>query len=295
MKYFIKSACIAGTIAFTSVVQADLNGDAEQIFTEAQAAYSQFFPSNQPTEMLSEWLYRYYPSSKIYLGVNTTESAVYLLGGAFGDVPFLVGEIDIVLALLKEELSQSVLEAKAKLPACDVNQAPEGIFYEQNGNNVSVSTQGQCIEIPQNSNLCNAVPETNDSGKAIETGLHVLTQNKLRDMNFSGLNFNIPGMPNPLDAMGENMANTRFCIVNAPSQLAEYQVNTDVCFDVTNQFSAMTASGMVAVSPPVTIQFKSDAVSTIVSDCFATDALSVTDLVTKQVWVKGSGGFVEVK
>lgn len=75
-----------------------LADDAEDIFEWAEKAYSQFFSSERNTDVFDPWLYRYYPSTNVYLGVNNNDASVYVLGGVFGNQPV---RIDTVTAVLK--------------------------------------------------------------------------------------------------------------------------------------------------------------------------------------------------
>lgn len=82
----------------------------ESIFNAAEINFSQFFPTKQPTLKFAPYLFRFYPSTNIYLGVNTTEQGVYLLGGSFGDTPLHVGTIYNIKALLTNMILDDVLQ-----------------------------------------------------------------------------------------------------------------------------------------------------------------------------------------
>ncbi len=86
IKQFILLSCtliLAGSINFAS---ADTVGDAEILFNWAEKNYSQYFPSHQVTQSSAPWLFRFYPETSIYAGVNTTDNGVYVLGGPWGSV-----------------------------------------------------------------------------------------------------------------------------------------------------------------------------------------------------------------
>lgn len=79
------------------------NGDAqdnETIFNWAEGEYSSYFyPSGQATASLDPWSFRFYPGSGIYLGINQADE-VYVMGGAFGDTPSMVGNVNQFLEII---------------------------------------------------------------------------------------------------------------------------------------------------------------------------------------------------
>ncbi len=86
IKQFILFSCtliFAGSIHCAS---ADTTGDTEILFNWAESNYSQYFPSHQTTSSVEPWLFRFYPETNIYLGVNTTDNGVYVLGGPWRNV-----------------------------------------------------------------------------------------------------------------------------------------------------------------------------------------------------------------
>ncbi len=74
--------------------------EAEAIMDAGEAQYPQYFPSHETTRWFDPYLYRFYPETGIYLGINEDEKAVYLLGGVFGDTLYRVGSVTEVKALL---------------------------------------------------------------------------------------------------------------------------------------------------------------------------------------------------
>jgi murein DD-endopeptidase MepM/ murein hydrolase activator NlpD len=71
----------------------------EQLLNFAEPSYPLLFPTHQPTLAYEKFLYRFYPTSGIYLGVavnvgsdsGLTEGGVYVMGGEFGNAPTFVG------------------------------------------------------------------------------------------------------------------------------------------------------------------------------------------------------------
>lgn len=70
-----------------------------QIFALAESKLAQFFPSGAITATLDQYVYRFYPSTKVYLAF--ANDAVFLLGGPFGEAVVNAGSISTVLASLE--------------------------------------------------------------------------------------------------------------------------------------------------------------------------------------------------
>ncbi|MFK7863732.1 MAG: hypothetical protein AB8B95_05835 [Pseudohongiellaceae bacterium] len=83
------------TTTSTPVATATIN----QIFTLAESKLSQFFPAGAITATLDQYVYRFYPSTKVYLAF--ANDAVFLLGGPFGEAVVNAGSISTVLASLE--------------------------------------------------------------------------------------------------------------------------------------------------------------------------------------------------
>ncbi len=65
----------------------------EEIFDWGERQYSEFFPNHKVTQFLDPWMYRFYPSTGIYLGEK--ENEIFVLGGPFGNIaPKFVGAVD---------------------------------------------------------------------------------------------------------------------------------------------------------------------------------------------------------
>ena len=80
---FFCTLILVGSINFAS---ADTASDTEILFNWAENNYPQYFPSHQTTQNIEPWLFRFYPKTTIYAGVNTTDNGVYVLGGPWGSV-----------------------------------------------------------------------------------------------------------------------------------------------------------------------------------------------------------------
>jgi hypothetical protein len=281
-------ACVA------QPVQADISSDTTQIFSLIVQLFPGEFTAGQPVLTFDTvWLYQV-GTSGIIVGVNQVTGEVYLLGGSVGSEPVLVGQSDAVVALLQNQASSTGSTGGIE-NVCNTNSMPSGYSYNQEGNIITVTTNGQCVVVPDNQNYCEAVPQVDAAGNPVATGLHVLTQTNIDSVSFSGLNYNIPGMANPLDSMAQSFANSGSCIINAPENFTNMTINTDICFDMTNQLGGLTSiPGVLTITPPVTTAFKGSSSINTVSDCFATGATSITDIVTKQTWILTNGSYVQI-
>jgi hypothetical protein len=168
---------------------------------------------------------------------------------------------------------------------CSSGATPAGLNYAQSGNTISVTTTG-CIPVPT-AGLCSA-----SSPQA--TGINVLSTNTTASTQLSGITFNIPGMPNPLDAAAATYAEITLCTQNAPSSLSRLNINYNICYDITSQIASslapLQASGMVTVSNPVTVAAQGRTTMRAVADCTASGADVISDAFTGKVWIKKSDG-----
>ncbi len=74
-------------------VQADTISDTETLLNWAESTYPELFPSHRSTQTLNSWIFRHYPETGIYAGVNTNDNGVYVLGGPWGDAPIYVDSL----------------------------------------------------------------------------------------------------------------------------------------------------------------------------------------------------------
>ena len=127
-----------------------------------------------------------------------------------------------------------------------------------------------------------------------QTGLNVLTNNTVLTLETSGITIDIPGTPNPIDEVANGFSQST-CIMNAPDEIVFQEINTDICIDMTDSFSLFSELPGISVTPPVTLMYSGTATATTVSDCFSTDAATVTDNFTGETWVRDAfGQFVQV-
>ena len=202
MKRLILSACtfiLLGNIHFAS---ADIASDTERLLNWAETTYPNLFPSHQATQNIEPWLYRYYPESQIYAGVNKNDNEVYVLGGNFGNTPT---RIDTLANLVSQ-----IPNSGGNIAACDTSNVPAGIVYSQSGDVVTVTTNGQCIPADLNTNICQVPQQTTASG------ISLLSNNTVTKSTIEGLTISIPGFPDPLNSITN--ANTKHCTINETAE-----------------------------------------------------------------------------
>ncbi|WP_297326089.1 hypothetical protein, partial [Nitrosomonas sp.] len=223
MKQLIMSVCTCLLLSNTHFAAADTASDTEILLNWAENTYPQYFPTHQVTQTIDPWIYRFYPETGIYAGVNKTDNNVYALGGPWGDTPTLIDTLPNLVALAGS--------GNSSIPACNTANAPAGMHYTQNGNVVNITTDG-CIPLPTSNNVCQAPQQT------AETGISVLTSSNVTSSAILGITIDIPNIPNPFESFANNFSNSKHCTVNVPAEGANLIINSDVCYDMTAQFGS---------------------------------------------------------
>lgn len=258
MKLLLKPL-VLGLSLLIPPVSADINSDSNEVLNLAEQVYSNFFPSSQQNQTADPWIYRFYPTTKIYLGINKNEGKVYLLGGEFGDKrPTEVNTVAATLSHLKAKSSSASGAANGDF--CEASALPKGFNFSQTGNDVFLSTDG-CINVNSANvqNFCTIRPDRDSSGAAVETGISALISIKISSMEAGG--FSLPAAIIP---------KTSTCLINAPKQISEITVHSDLCIIAETQ----------------TVKVVSSSTTEIIGDCFSSDAQSITNPVTKETWTK---------
>lgn len=286
------SALAGLLIGFTQPVAADINSEAEQIFNWAQQTYRDLFPVPVGTQTVDNWLYRYYPQTDIYAGVNLDDHRVYVMGGAFGSSPQTVGSVADLLREVSGGGGGS--GSNGNVDACNGAAMPPGFSYHQSGNTVTITTNGQCIKLPEDTDLC----ESNEPGVA---GLSVLTEIDNTQSDWRGIRFN--------DAVIGKMflsgfaGNTSICTENAPADTKNLIIHQDICLDMTEtleksalededgELLRMVHNKEIEVNPPITLATKSTIRHKQVPDCSQTDATIIYDHFTGKTRLNSSGSF----
>jgi hypothetical protein len=280
MKQLILSVCAFILLGSMNFVAADTDSDTEIILNWAENNYPGYFPSHQVTQKIDPWIFRFYPDTEIYAGVNRGDNNVYVLGGPWGNTPTIVETLPNLVTV--------AVSGNSSIPGCNTAAVPAGLVYTQNGNVVNVTTNGQCIQLPSNNNLCQIPQQT------AATGVSALTSSTVISSELRGISIDIPGFPNPFESFAKDFSNSKNCTINAPAEGVNMIINSDVCYDMTAQFNGQFESTPeVTITPPITLATKSTTTSQSVPDCFATDAGFIYDAFTKESWVKKDGAFVK--
>jgi hypothetical protein len=169
--------------------------------------------------------------------------------------------------------------------ACSSAAVPAGMNYSVNGNNITVTTTG-CITLPT-AGIC--VPPAPTQA----TGINILQTSTAGNASLSGLTFNIPGGNNPFGDIGAAYAGGKACLKNAPDGMSNWNINYNVCYDITSQVApalAAVPAGMVTVANQITIAANGTTTMQTVADCFTSGADSITDALTGEIWSKQADG-----
>jgi len=271
----ITAFAILGSIPFAL---ADVASDTEKLLNWAQNSYKDLFPSIQPTQTLEPWLYRFYPETGIYAGVNKGDGGVYVLGGRFGGTP---QKIDSLAALITQ-IDYS--NGNTGVPGCDATQIPTGMTASQSGDVVTITTNGQCIPMPSDSNICK-FPQ-----QPTVTNISVLGTNSVTDSKITGIS--IDSGLDMFQQIANMKANIKTCTINAPVGSEKLIVNSDLCFDITSAVEGMPG---ITITGPVQYLMKGTFATQIVADCFKTDASVITNVATEEVWTQQNGQLVKIK
>ncbi len=283
MKLLLLSACTFILLGHTHFTKADTASDAEKLLNWAETTFPQYFPTHQGTQSIEPWLFRYYPEAQVYAGVNKTDNNVYVLGGAFGNTPVRIDSLSSLITQINNS------GGNGGIAGCDTSKIPAGISYSQSGNVVTVTTNEQCVPAPDlaASNLCQASKQT------VASGISLLGSNTVSSSQISGLT--ITGFPIDIKQIVDTAANVKHCTKNAPAETANIIVNSNLCFDVTTAITSLIPAGIpgVVTNPPVTYRTAGTFTSQTVADCFSTDATTVNDAFTGEIWNRNKEGILE--
>jgi hypothetical protein len=279
-------ALCAFSLGVTSV-EAATRVDADYVFDGAEDYFPQYFNARLDTLSLgSNWPYYRgpYPHSEgpVYVGIND-EDDVYVLGGPFGSEPLRVNRLSYFIAFFQERDSQ--VEGNE---ACSQENLPAGTNYSEDGNNITISTDG-CIALDEQAPLCEPVSMT-------LTDNSVLTTTNFSRYDVGGIE--VSGLPIDIPTILQDSINFSSCTINAPAELQTYQIDLDVCFELPGAFGDLEGLPGVVVTPPVTVDLEGRFESQVVPDCFATNASIIVDAYSGEVWVAdgfGVGGYQKIE
>lgn len=291
-------ACALGMIFNVNSAVADATADADTILNWAETTYPDFLTNHEVTKTYEQWRFRYYAKTDLYVGINAQDNGVYSLFGSSRAAIVRLGTIDyflqqatasVVVPTINEPVVDESVIGIAPLeqaPDCDQGNVPAGLSYAQNGNAVSVTTNGQCVAFPM-VDMC--LPKASVAGN-----VSVLKRMNIQSYVLKGITFAVPSLAPTFDAQIKNAANIKTCVKNAPQNFSTMTVNVNGCFDVTDRVKDFpTIKGLITVTPPVGIELHGDINAEVVADCFSTDALIVTDAVTHEIWDNKNGKFIK--
>ena len=252
-----------------------------QVFAYAEANFPDLFKGTPSSGQYDKYSYTYYPTSQNYLALDST-GTIYILGPYTNNQIVSVGLVTAYSAAIEAWEKSNTTSASV---SCSAATAPAGITYSQNGNTINVTT-ASCITPPTTS-LCNPT-----APKA--TGTNVMVTQSVQTFKLSGLTMNVPGIPNPLDSVASAMGNSTTCMRNAPDGFSSLTINTNVCYDLTDQLkdsiAQMKASGFMSATPPVTMTFQGTSSMKTVADCTTSGASTIVDAFTGQTLIKQANG-----
>lgn len=237
---------------------ADIAADAETILNWAEKNFPAILPGHDTTKTLEPYLYRNYPQTKLYVGINKQNSNVYYIGEADlikGVAPSLY---DSVANVLKQAAPAGTSPSgPSTTTACNTATLPAGITATQSGNVIKIATNG-CIPEPEaaNSNLCSSTAMGNVSIKATLT---------------------FQSTTNGVSETSKFVA----CTSHASGENSSARVESDLCY-------------ISKTTPPVTTRTIGTQVYERVDDCLKTDAQTVSDLLTGDTYVNAGSGFIKL-
>jgi hypothetical protein len=216
---------------------ADLKADADTVFDWAELTFPTIFPSHQPTQRVSDWLYRRYPESDLYVGINN-QDVYYISGNALreGGNPTYLNNVP------------SIMQLVAPVPEIDysVPQALEGHLISREGEVFKVSTNA-CIPDPQVG--VNYYPQ-----QAMENGISVLSRINVTQA--------VNGISGPLSFVT--------CTKNIASNVATTAIALNVCYtdDSASPMSTQTQGTIVYEQVADCFETDADIVTDIANDYF---------------------------
>ena len=126
------AACALALLANGTLAKANLACESDLLFNWAEAHFQDLFPRPANTETLTPWLYRFYPESGIYAGVNSDKD-VYLMGGSFGNAPFYIDKLGNLLTQAyggsSADWNCPIKFTAVKLPPADNTMQPPNGSY----------------------------------------------------------------------------------------------------------------------------------------------------------------------
>jgi hypothetical protein len=282
IKLSVIAACAGLIISHShfALANTDIQDKANYLLNWAENTYPGLFPVHQATRSVQPWLFRHYPQTEIYAGVNTNDNNVYVLGGPWGtENPTLVSSVSNLINEIKKT------GGDGSIPACNTDHIPEGFVYKQSGQVVDITTNGQCIKLPSDTNFC----ETPEEDEPTATGISTLTKTEVLSSEWNGVQLN----NGPSDILSSFTGSVSICIQNAQPDQVGLIINTDICLDLTDELQEELAGEPgVTITGPITQATKTTMTNTAVVNCFETDAMTIHDAYTGETWIKIGDDFI---
>lgn len=121
--HLLRLLFLTGLMLLVNFAKADINSDAQDVMNTHEALFKNFFPSHQSAVIAGDWLYRYYPETKIYQGFNKQDGNFYLLGPNFSDQPLSIAALEHIKSQLSNLLDLKIFtESGDPLPSASSNK-----------------------------------------------------------------------------------------------------------------------------------------------------------------------------
>lgn len=112
-----------------------------QLLDFGEKSFPQYFPAQSVTGTYQQYLYRFYPATGIYLGVDQNSGGVYVMGGSFGSAPAWVGMLTSFITPLPPPASAWQFERSPSSSWQNVRYI-NGRFYAMEGDAFVSSPDG---------------------------------------------------------------------------------------------------------------------------------------------------------
>jgi hypothetical protein len=287
----LSKSALAMLLAFAaSHGLADTTSDTELLLNWAEKTYPTIFTVKKTTQTSGPWIYRNYSEKGILAGVNKDDLKVYVMGGPWGNSPVVVGSlVDLMKQVNASTGGGNTGGNNGNFKACEQADMPTGMTYTQNGNVITVTTNGQCIPVPTEQDYCDGIEE-NYTPQI--TNISIFTKSN-HTTNLKGLTYS-SAFESLIKPALESAAGGSSCMIHVPEELKNnlFTVNMDVCYDMTSLYKDLpSVPGLLTVDPSVTFAIKGTSTMQQVSDCFTTGADHIYNLVTKEAWFKEGSGY----
>lgn len=120
-------------IGHFKLVFADTVSDTEKLFNWAEGTYAELFPSHQSTQSFESWLFRFYPETNVYAGVNQADNSAYVAGGSWGNDPVFIDTLPNLIGLIPSTWAGAVPIHKIPQTASEI-----AVAMSANGDAVAV-------------------------------------------------------------------------------------------------------------------------------------------------------------